>query len=696
MGCICFKGAQEQDLSPSHNNNNNNNNDKDQSNLNDKSSNQLVAPTPCKTEAYHDHDPSNYSSRSASKRGSRYGSRQSSRVSHYNPNAIGIGKNSNNGSVGDRIFVNENKLVSKSARHHQRGTTMDLSNGSNFFYLPRMSRTFSMPGDGDGEIDPGWPQWLTSVAGDAVRGWLPRQATSFEKLEKIGQGTYSTVYRARDLQTGKIVAMKKVRFVNMDPESVRFMAREINILRKLDHPNVMRLECIVTSRMSESLYLVFEYMEHDLTGLATRPGVRFTEQQIKCYMQQLLRGLQHCHDCGILHRDIKGSNLLINNNGVLKIGDFGLANFYRGSQQQGLTSRVVTLWYRAPELLLGATQYGVGIDLWSAGCILAELFAGKHIMPGRTEVEQMHKIFKLCGSPSEEYWQKTKFPHATSFKPQQPYKRCVEETFIKFPPSALALVDQLLSIEPEARGTAASALESQFFNTEPFPCDPSSLPKYPPSKELDAKTREEEARRKMAEAIKMRGPESAKGQRNDRDSLPGKGQGKATSSNSHNYEDEANGGYRVEPLAAGGGMVMIRPNVGAGGSYTHSSSMIHPSLTNKNDFSTASTVRSRNNSTMSELRTQQSMASQPTVDMTVTWRKNGNRNGGSSFNIKDSSVVYVPPRKNRIHYSGPLMPAGGNMEELLKEHERQIQQAVRKARSKDNLIDEDHNSSYGG
>ncbi|CAL1363704.1 unnamed protein product [Linum trigynum] len=692
MGCICSKGAQEQeDLSADNNNN------KDQTNLNDKSSNQLVAPTPCKAEEYHDHDPSNYSSRNASKRASRFHSRQSSRVSHYNPNANGIGKNNNNnGSVGDRMFANEKKLVSKSARHHQRGTTMDLSGGSNFFFLPRMSRTSSMPCDGDAEIDPGWPQWLTSVAGDAVRGWLPRQASSFEKLEKIGQGTYSTVYRARDLQTGKIVAMKKVRFVNMDPESVRFMAREINILRKLDHPNVMRLECIVTSRMSECLYLVFEYMEHDLTGLAMRPGVRFTEQQIKCYIQQLLLGLQHCHDRGILHRDIKGSNLLINNDGVLKIGDFGLANFYRGSHQQGLTSRVVTLWYRAPELLLGATQYGVGIDLWSAGCILAELFAGKHIMPGRTEVEQMHKIFKLCGSPSEEYWQKTKFPHATTFKPQQPYKRCVEETFMKFPPSALALVDKLLSIEPEARGTAASALESQFFNTEPFPCAPSSLPKYPPSKELDAKTREEEARRQRAEAIKMRGPESGKGQRNGRGSLPGEGQGKATNSNSHNYEDEANGGYRVEPLAAGGGMVMIRPNVGAGGGYTHSSSMIHPSFANKNDFSTASTVRNRNNSIMTELRTQKSLAPQQTVDMTVAWRKNGNSSGGSSFKIKDSSVVYVPPRKNRLHYSGPLMPPGGNMEELLKEHERQIQQAIRKARSKDNLIDEDHNSSCGG
>ncbi|KAI3505737.1 hypothetical protein L1887_27938 [Cichorium endivia] len=348
------------------------------------------------------------------------------------------------------------------------------------------------------QVAAGWPAWLSAVAGEAINGWIPRRADTFEKIDKIGQGTYSNVYKAKDTMTGKIVALKKVRFDNLEPESVKFMAREILILRRLDHPNVVKLEGLVTSRMSCSLYLVFEYMEHDLAGLAASPTIKFTEPQVKCYMKQLLSGLEHCHNRHVLHRDIKGSNLLLDNFGGLKIADFGLASFFDPNQKQPMTSRVVTLWYRPPELLLGATDYGVGVDLWSAGCILAELLAGKPIMPGRTEVEQLHKIFKLCGSPSEEYWKRSKLPHATIFKPQQSYKRCIYETFKNFPPSSLPLIDTLLAIDPVDRLTATVALNSEFFTTKPYACDPSSLPKYPPTKEMDAKLRDEEARRLRA------------------------------------------------------------------------------------------------------------------------------------------------------------------------------------------------------
>ncbi|KAI5081024.1 hypothetical protein GOP47_0004207 [Adiantum capillus-veneris] len=366
-------------------------------------------------------------------------------------------------------------------------------------------RLGNLPKHHEGEqVSAGWPAWLSAVAGEAIRGWVPRRADSFEKLDKIGQGTYSNVYKARDLDSQKIVALKKVRFDNLEPESVRFMAREILVLRRLDHPNVIKLEGLVTSRMSCSLYLVFEYMEHDLAGLAACPGIQFTEPQVKCYLHQLISGLEHCHTRGVLHRDIKGSNLLLDNSGLLKIADFGLATFFRPDKNQPLTSRVVTLWYRPPELLLGATEYGVGVDLWSTGCILAELLAGKPIMPGRTEVEQLHKIFKLCGSPSEEYWKKSKLPHATIFKPQQPYKRCIAETFKNFPPPALALLDKLLAIEPSHRGTALDALNSEFFTTKPYACEPSSLPHYPPSKEMDAKLRDEENRRQRNLAARSR------------------------------------------------------------------------------------------------------------------------------------------------------------------------------------------------
>ncbi|PWA49893.1 protein kinase-like domain-containing protein [Artemisia annua] len=328
---------------------------------------------------------------------------------------------------------------------------------------------------GSDELIDGWPKWLVdNIPKDVLANLVSKTADSYDKLAKIGHGTYSNVYKARDRDTGKIVALKKVRFDTSEPESVKFMAREIIILQKLDHPNIIKLEGLATSRMQYSLYLVFDYMQSDLTRIISRPEGRLSEPQVKCYMQQLLSGLEHCHERGILHRDIKGSNLLIDRNGMLKIADFGLANYYHPKQKRPLTSRVVTLWYRAPELLLGTTDYGVGIDLWSAGCLLAEMFVGRPIMPGRTEVEQLHRIFKLCGSPTEDYWKTIKPP--TTFRPPQNYLPSFHEAFTNFPFSSFGLLTTLLALDPESRGTTSSALQNNFFSSSPLACELSGLP----------------------------------------------------------------------------------------------------------------------------------------------------------------------------------------------------------------------------
>ncbi|KAE9585190.1 hypothetical protein Lal_00018049 [Lupinus albus] len=589
----------------------------------------------------------------------------------------------------------------------------------------------SVPKAIEGEqVAAGWPSWLAAVAGEAIKGWLPRRADSFEKLDKIGQGTYSNVYRARDLEQKKIVALKKVRFDNLEPESVRFMAREIHILRRLDHQNVIKLEGLVTSRMSCSLYLVFEYMEHDLAGLASHPGLKFTEAQVKCYMQQLLRGLDHCHSCGVLHRDIKGSNLLIDNNGILKIADFGLASFYDPNQNQPLTSRVVTLWYRPPELLLGATYYGTAVDLWSTGCILAELYAGKPIMPGRTEVEQLHKIFKLCGSPSEDYWRKSKLPHATIFKPQQPYMRCVAETFKDFPAPAVELIETLLSIDPTDRGTATFALKSEFFSTKPLPCDPLSLPKYPPSKEFDAKVRDEEARRQ--------GAAGSKGQRHDLErrgarqsqAVPAPDanaelvvsmQKRQVLSNSQSrsekfnpHPEEVASGFPIDPPRPSHAVeVSVDPQAHQHKRASHSGPLTHraawaktgknqddaPKISMGGDLSTMSGLVAARRSMLSDDRRERSgssqleapklvsrfpgsfkEASEPLMQQDQKHHPHAPQKEEGRGSNKDPILVGYGSKGHKIHYSGPLLVPSSNMDQMLKDHDRQIQEAVRRSR----------------
>ncbi|GAV70410.1 Pkinase domain-containing protein [Cephalotus follicularis] len=574
------------------------------------------------------------------------------------------------------------------------------------------------------QVAAGWPSWLTAVASEAITGWVPRCANSFEKLEKIGQGTYSNVYKARDVIHDKIVALKRVRFDTHDHESIKFMAREIILLRRLDHPNIIKLEGLITSQMSCSLYLVFEYMEHDLVGIASLPGIKFTEPQVKCYMQQLLSGLDHCHSRGVLHRDIKGSNLLVDSNGILKIADFGLASFFDPHHRTQMTSRVVTLWYRPPELLLGASHYGVAVDLWSAGCILGELYAGMPILPGKTEVEQLHKIFKLCGSPSEDYWRRSKLPHSTVFKPAQPYRQCVAETFKDFPAPAIGLMRTLLSVDPSHRGTAALALKSEFFTAYPLACDPSSLPKYPPSKEIDAKLRDEEARRQRP--VKCRDQKIGLEKKGPKESpaippLNGnlgmsvqKGQhhpNLRSRSHMHNtHKEEATSGFLIDPPKRTRTVKPVNKDLmyhqhkkvsysgpllpGAGwgeGRKEHD----YPPISSRANLSTLSELAAsrtlpedhREKPSGSQLNAlnqteryqgsfKKELASQRHIQRTV----GSPQTGGGRTSMKEPSLHRRGPRGNKIYVSGPLLVPSNNVDLMLKEHDRQIQEFTRRAR----------------
>ncbi|CDY13111.1 BnaA09g17060D [Brassica napus] len=526
------------------------------------------------------------------------------------------------------------------------------------------------------QVAAGWPAWLVSVAGEALVDWTPRRASTFEKLEKIGQGTYSSVYKARDLINNKIVALKRVRFDLSDLESVKFMAREIIVMRRLDHPNVLKLEGLITASVSSSLYLVFEYMDHDLVGLASIPGIKFSEPQVKCYMKQLLSGLHHCHSRGVLHRDIKGSNLLIDSNGVLKIADFGLATFFDPENRIPLTSRVVTLWYRPPELLLGACHYGVGVDLWSTGCILGELYSGKPILPGKTEVEQLHKIFKLCGSPTEDYWRKLKLPPSTAFRPALPYGRRVADMFKNLPTNVLSLLEALLSIDPDRRGSAARALESEYFRTEPFACHPSSLPKYPPSKEIDAKLRDD-AKRQQRPAQEKHERQDSQRRSHERKLIPPvKANPSLTAAMENPY-------LRTCVLGNSTRQMHITKEMTSNNTTNERVSYSGPMMKNRNHSRLRDNAAPRipcsyraGQSVVDTVGSNQLIMDQQRENLRTFNRADTMDNSKRQMKIPNDPSWY-DSEENKMYMSGPLLAQPSKVDQMLEEHDRQLQEFTR-------------------
>lgn len=234
----------------------------------------------------------------------------------------------------------------------------------------------------------------------------------YQKLEKIGEGTYGVVYKARDTTTGELFALKKIRLEAADEGIPSTAIREISLLKELQHPNIVRqslLRLHDVIHTENKLTLVFEYLDLDLKKLLDAySGQGLDIATTKSYLYQLLRGVAHCHAHRVLHRDLKPQNLLINRviyrqEGALKLADFGLARAF-GIPVRSYTHEVVTLWYRAPDVLMGSRNYSTSVDIWSVGCIFAELLNGKPLYQGNSNGDQLRKIFKMMGTPNEETW----------------------------------------------------------------------------------------------------------------------------------------------------------------------------------------------------------------------------------------------------------------------------------------------------
>lgn len=265
----------------------------------------------------------------------------------------------------------------------------------------------------------------------------------------------------------------------------------------------------------KNVFMVFEYLEYDLTGLLETPEIRLTQDHVKSWAHQLLKGVHFMHINKVIHRDLKPANLLINRKGELKIADWGLARSWN-SEMKWLTNRVITLWYRPPELLLGCTEYTPKIDLWSVGCIVAEMFRRSGFLKGANEATQLDLIFRTCGHPTPENWPNIR-KQCRLWKDFQPKagedqlpNRLTEALRSNLPQpawmtdSAVVLISKMMELNPEPRWTAEQALDADYFFENPIvkPADKLSMRFAVTSvHELDCKKKFEQkwAQRKAAQ-----------------------------------------------------------------------------------------------------------------------------------------------------------------------------------------------------
>ncbi|KAF6766349.1 Pkinase-domain-containing protein [Ephemerocybe angulata] len=336
-----------------------------------------------------------------------------------------------------------------------------------------------------------------------------RSVYSYERLNQIEEGSYGVVYRARDKQTGDIVALKKLKLEEEKNGFPITALREIYALMSCRHENVVRVrEVVVGDTLTQEdleyesqllcipiaflaaafsffpgqrVFVVMDFIEHDLKSLLTMMPSPFLQSEVKTLMLQLLSAVRHCHQNWILHRDLKTSNLLMNNRGTIKVADFGLARrFGDPVGLGGMTQLVVTLWYRAPEILLGATEYSTAVDMWSVGCIFAELLLKEPLFQSKNEIELISMIFKLLGPPTKSSWPDySSLPLAKTLTLPSPQPDQFRNKFPHLSTNGLDLLMSLLTYDPDQRMTADEALQHPYFLESPLPKHPDLFGSFP-------------------------------------------------------------------------------------------------------------------------------------------------------------------------------------------------------------------------
>ncbi|KAI9786146.1 MAG: hypothetical protein M1839_007556 [Geoglossum umbratile] len=333
--------------------------------------------------------------------------------------------------------------------------------------------------------------------------WGPcRHVDNFERLNHIEEGSYGWVSRAKETATGEIVALKKLKLDNANDGFPVTGLREIQTLMESRHPNIVNLREVVMGDRNGDVFLVMDFLEHDLKTLQEDMPEPFLPSEIKTLLLQLVSATEHLHSNWILHRDLKTSNLLMNNRGQMKVADFGMARYF-GDPPPKMTQLVVTLWYRAPELLLGAESYEREVDMWSIGCIFGELVIKEPLLQGKNEVDQLSKIFELCGIPTEENWPGFKrLPNARSLclpRNQQNIGSVIRAKFPFLTASGTDLLTSLLSLNPARRPTASEVLAHPYFREDPKPKSAAMFPTFP------SKAGQEKRRRLVSPSAPKRG-----------------------------------------------------------------------------------------------------------------------------------------------------------------------------------------------